>query len=123
MSTQGNDSLEAMIRALGLIVGNQVSAQTTRLPVTASQQMWVDSNSNLAVGTQQPFAMGAAQSTITSDLMLLSGKATTGILTNTLVAGADVTTATKALFVRVNVTDDNSVVTAGDYYIQLFTIT
>lgn len=122
MGSQSNDSLEAKINAMGLVVGNQVLG-SDRNPTTASRQNWVDSDSRLAAGIQQPFALGAAQSTITGPVFILSGKATSGILINTLVLGSDVTTATKAAFLRVDVTDDNSVVTAGSYYLELFTIT
>lgn len=119
--TESNDSLRARIDAIGMIVGNQVLA-STGLPTTASRQLWVDSESRLASGLQQPFALGAAQSTITSPLFTISGKAQADVLTNTLVAGASVTTATKGAFVRVDVTDDNSIV-VGSYYLELFTIT
>ena len=120
--TQDNNSLEAKINALGMIVGNQIPGSDLNA-VTSSRQLWVDSDSRLASGIKQPFALGASQSTVTSPLFTISGKAEADVLTNTLVAGASVTTATKAHFVRVSVTDDNSVVTAGDYYIELFTIT
>lgn len=120
--TQDGNSLQARIEAIGLKIGNEVLESSTNLTTTPSRQNWIDSSGRLAAGIQQPFALGSAQSTITSAQFILSGKATSAILTNTLVLGSDVTTATKAAFVRVDVTDDNSVVTAGSYYIQLFTI-
>lgn len=119
--TEGNDSLNAKINALGLIIGNQVLG-SDKNATTPSRQLWADSDSRLASGIKQPFALGAAQSTVTSPLFTLSGLSQSGVLVNTLVAGADVTTATKGAFVRVDVTDDNSVV-VGSYYIELFTIT
>lgn len=122
MSTQDNNSLEAKINALGLIIGNQVLA-STGLPTTPSRQNWIDSDSRFAAGTQQPFALGAAQSTVTSPLFTLSGKAVTDILVNSLVTGASVTTATKAGFVRVDITSDDNTFVAGSYYLELFTIT
>lgn len=122
MGTQSNDSLEAKINALGLVIGNQVLATGTLLPSTASRQVWVDSDSRLAAGTQQPFAMGATQSTVGGALFTLNGKSVSDILTSTIVTGASVTTATKGAFVRVDVgTDDGTVV--GSYYLELFTIT
>lgn len=121
MSTQDNNSLEAKINALGMIVSNQVLASTGS-PTTASRQMWVDSDSRLASGTKQPFALGASQSTVTSPMFTISGISTGGLLTTTLVTGADVTTATKHSFVRVDVTDDNGVV-SGSAYLELFTLT
>lgn len=120
--TEDNNSLKDRIEALGLVLSNQVLG-SDKNATTPSRQLWVDSDSRLASGIKQPFALGATQSTITDALFTISGKASTDVLTQTLVGGASVTTATKALFVRVSVTDDNSVVTAGDYYLQLFTIT
>lgn len=122
MGTESNDSLRARIDAVGMMVGNQVLDSSTKAAVSPSIQTWVDSDSRMAGGTKQPFALGAQQSTVTSPLFTLSGKSSPGILTQTLVDGAAVTTATKAHFVRVDVTDDNGVVT-GSFYLELFTIT
>ncbi len=121
MSTESAESLNAKILALGMIVGNQVLG-SDKNATSPNSQMWADSDSRLKTGIQQPFALGAMQSTVTAALFKLSGISVGGVLTDTLVAGADVTTATKGAFVRVDVTDDNSVV-VGSYYIELFTIT
>ncbi len=123
MPTQDGNSLDAKIAALGIKVGNQVLNSSTNLPTTASRQNWIDSDSRLGAGIQQPFALGATQSTSTSPLFTLSGKAVADVLTTTLVTGASVTTATKAGFVRVDVTSDDDTLTGGSYYLQLFTIT
>jgi hypothetical protein len=122
MATEDNNSLRARIDAVGMMTGNQVLDATTKAPVTASRQNWIDSDSRFASGTQQPFALGASQSTVTSPLFTLSGKSAGGILTQTLVAGSDVTTATKAHFIRIDLTDDNGVAT-GSFYLEAFTIT
>lgn len=122
MPTQDGNSLEAKINGLGMMEGNQILSASTFLPVTASKQNWVDSESRLATGAQQPFALGARQSTVGSALFTLSGKAVADVLTGTIVAGATVTTATKGAFVRVDVTTDDGTV-AGAYYVQLFVIT
>ena len=122
MATESNDSLNAKINALGIKVGNQV-LEADGLATTASRQLWVDSESRFKAGLKQPFALGATQSTGTSPLFTLSGKAVADVLTNTLVAGASVTTATKAGFVRVDVTSDDDTLTGGSYYLELFTIT
>lgn len=123
MSEQGLAGLEARINALGLITGNQIlDNSNAKNPVSANLQLWAGTNGGLTAGIQQPFALGAAQSTITAALFSLSGRSQGGVLTQTIVNGADVTTATKAHFVRVDVTDDNSVV-VGSFYLELFTIT
>ncbi len=119
--TEDGNSLKARIEAIGLKIGNEVLESSTDLTTTPSRQSWIDSAGRLAAGIQQPFALGATQSTITSPLFKLAGISQGGILTQTLVNGADVTTVTKAHFARVDVTDDNSVV-VGSFYIELFTI-
>lgn len=121
MGTESAESLNAKILALGMIVGNQVLG-SDKNATTPSQQMYVDSDSRLQTGSQQPFALGARQSTVGAALFTLSGKAVTDVLTGTIVAGASVTTATKGAFVRVDVTTDDGTV-AGSYYVELFTIT
>lgn len=63
------------------------------------------------------------QDDVSEEIMRFTGSATTGVLTQTLVAGASVTTATKAGFIRVNVQDEGNVMTDGNYYIQVYTIT
>ena len=122
MSTQDNNSLLALLQLKSLKIGNEV-LDTTDLPTTASTQLWVDSDKKLASGTKQPFALGASQSTITSELITVAGKATADVMTTTVVAGASFTTLTKAGAIRVYVSDDNSVLTAGYYYIPFYTIT
>lgn len=122
MATQDNNSLETKINQIGLKVGNEIQA-STGLTITGTKQLYADSDGKLATAAQQPFALGATQSTSTSALFTLSGKAVADVLTNTLVAGASVTTATKAGFVRVDVTSDDNTLAGGSYYLELFTIT
>lgn len=122
MGTEDNNSLKARIEALGLKIGNEVLESSTGLTTTPSRQNWIDENGRLGAGLQQPFALGARQSTVGSALFSLSGKSVSDILTGTIVSGASVTTATKGAFVRVDVTTDDGTV-AGSYYLELFTIT
>lgn len=120
--TEGNESLKARIEAIGLKIGNEVLESSNGIITTSSRQAWIDENSRLAAGIQQPFALGARQSTVGGALFTLSGKAVADVLTGTVVAGASVTTVTKGAFARVDVTTDDGTV-AGSYYIELFTIT
>lgn len=116
--TQDNNSLEAKINTIGLKVGNEVLG-TDSLVTTPSANLTTDTNGKLAVIT----TLASRQSTVTLPAFSIAGKAVTDVLTNTLVTGASVTTATKAGFVRVNVTSDDDTLTGGSYYIELFTIT
>lgn len=115
--TQDNNSLEALINAKGLKVGNEVLG-TDSLVTTPSANLTTDSSGKLAVVT----TVSARQSTATSALFSISGKAVADVLTNTLVTGASVSTATKAGFVRVDVTSDDNTLTGGSYYLELFTL-
>lgn len=118
MSTQDNNSLEARINAIGLKVGNEVLG-TDSLVSTPSANLITDSSGKLSLIT----TLASRQSTVTLPAFSISGKAVADILTNTLVTGASVTTATKAGFVRVAVTSDDDTLSGGSYYIELFTIT
>lgn len=62
------------------------------------------------------------QDDVSEEMFRFTGQAAADVLTQTLVAGATVTTATKAAFVRVNVQDEGDQITDGNYYLQLFTI-
>lgn len=120
--TEGNEGLKARIEAVGLKIGNEVLESSTGITTTPSRQNWIDSSGRFAAGAQQPFALGATQSTVGGALLTLSGKSVTDVLTSTIVSGASVTTATKGAFLRVDVTTDDGTV-AGSYYLELFTIT
>lgn len=117
MSTESNDSLKAEIDLGVMKVGNQVRT-ATGFPVAASTTLTTDSNSLL----QALAALPIVQPTATAELLTVNAKSTAGVLTTTLVNGSDVTTATKGAFLRVNLTDANGNVTAGGYYLELFTI-
>lgn len=62
------------------------------------------------------------QDDVSEEMFRFTGQAAADVLTQTLVAGASVTTATKAGFIRVNVQDEGDVMTDGNYYLQVFTI-
>ena len=86
---------------------------------TGSQNMSTDANGNMQLTPDVPIV----QPTSTSQLLTVTGKSTSGVLTTTLVNGSDVTTTTKGAFMRVNLTDSSGLITNGNYYIELFTIT
>ena len=131
MSTQGNDSLEAKINAVGRILGNQVVTPSSLVVGTASTPLYVDSNSQVAQGNI-PFATtmaGVVVSGIVSTA--LSALNITGaseldnvdrLMIGQLVAGAQVTTFTKTGFIRVNIVDSSGLVTDGEHYIQIGTL-
>lgn len=123
MGTPSNDSLEAKINALGLIIGNQVLA-AAKTPATASQVMYIDSDSRLAQGAI-PFAVPITPSAATIKFLSLTGAATSDVMTtNVVVDGAGgATTFTKKGYIKLTVTDSNSVLTSGDYYLQFGLLT
>jgi hypothetical protein len=128
MATQDNNSLEAKINALGGIrVGNSVVDADVGLNslVSASQPIYVDSSSKVAVG-DLPFVLPLAAGVTDTSFSLLSlkGSATGSaneLMHLTLVAGANAT-ATIAGYYRVTVTDSNGVITTGAYYAPFYTL-
>lgn len=126
--TQDNNSLEAKINALGGIrIGNPVRVADVGLDTlaTASQPIYVDSSSKVAVG-DLPFTLAlAAGSTNTGySLMSFKGSATGSadeLMHLTLVKGSNAT-ATIAGYARVTVTDAAGVITNGDYYAPFYTL-
>lgn len=123
MGTQSNDSLQARIDAIGLIIGNQVLA-AAKTPATASQVVYIDSDSRLAQGAI-PFAVPITPSASTVKFLSLTGAATSDVMTtNVVVDGAGgATTFTKKGYIKLTVTDSNAVMTSGDYYIQVGILT
>lgn len=120
MATPPIDSLQDLINRKGLNTGNDVLT-STGAPATASVPLYVDANKKLQAQAI-PFALPLTAASTTAALLDFTGTATADVLTQTIVAGATVTTATEACFVRVNLTDLGDVQTDGAYYIQLFTI-
>ena len=118
MSTQDNNSLEAVINAGKMKAGNPVLNSSGAVAATQVSQLTTDSSGNLQVTTHLPIV----GETTTSKLFEFTGTATADVLTQTLVAGATVTTATKAGFIRVGITDAGGVMTNGSYYLEVFTI-
>lgn len=120
MATPSNDELQAQVSAHELKIGNVVRASTgSGLTVGSNLVLTTDSSGNLTALAP----LTAVQPTVASEVATLTGKSTAGILTTTLVAGGDVTTATKAAFLRVALTDSNGNITNGNYYLELFTLT
>src|SRR6185312_15485179 len=100
MSTPTPDSLRQEIATNAMREGNPVN-NSDGTPNTSQQNMSTDANGNMQITPDVP----VVQPTITSQVFTITGKSAPGILVNTLVNGSDVTTATKAGFLRVNLTD------------------
>ncbi len=98
---------------------------------------WDATNDRLGIGTSSPTGklhvaqssttaaiptLHLSQSDVSEEAIRFTGSSTADVLTQTLVAGAAVTTATKAAFIRVNIQDAGDVITDGNYYIQVYTI-
>lgn len=132
MSTPNLDGLEQKIDDARGILGNKVKDPSAKITGTASTPLYVDSNSLVAQGNVPfPFTTagiivsGLTSTTVTS--LVLTGSSNTDnadlLMSGQLVGGARVTTFTKTGFIRVNITDSAGVITAGDHYIQIGTLT
>ena len=143
MATPGIDQVNALVREAVLrddgtsgsvlfLDSNKKVAQDN------SNLFWSASNARLGIAITSPTgklhvnqgsttgAIPAAhfeQDDVSEEMLRFTGQAAADVLTQTLVAGASVTTATKAGFIRVNVQDEGNVMTDGDYYLEVFTIT
>ena len=61
------------------------------------------------------------QADVSEEVIRVTGTAASGVYGGqTLVNGADVTTITKAAFIRINIQDDGNQITDGDYYLEAF---
>jgi len=132
MGTPGIDGLDAKINAIAGILGNVVLDPSGKTTGTASTPLYVDSSSKVAQGNV-PFTFPVAGVTITGVLatttsaLIVTGTANTDnadlYMSGQLVGGARVTTFTKTGFIRVNITDASGVLTNGEHYIQVGTLT
>ena len=121
MSTQDNNSLEALIQRKGLKIGNEVLG-TDCLPVSANQGLYVDSDKKLASAFVLPLNAGVVSTSYS--VLSIRGQATgtaNDLMHLTLVKGANAT-ATIAGYARITVTDDAGVITTGDYYAPFYTL-
>ncbi len=102
-----------------------------------SNFFWDDTNNRLGISITSPTgklhvnqssSTGAIptihleQDDVSEEMFRFTGQSAADVLTQTLVAGAAVTTATKAAFIRVNLQDEGDVITDGNYYLQVFTL-
>jgi hypothetical protein len=99
--------------------------------------MRIDSNQNVGIGTSSPSAQchidqssttGAEpvlyldQADVSEEFIRFVGTAAAATLTQSIVAEADVTTATRAGFVKVYVQDDGNQITDQAYYMPVYTL-
>ena len=131
MSTQSNDSLNAIIDSIKGVLGLTVLHPSSKTTGTVSTPLYVDSNSQVAQGNV-PFPFTAAGLVVsgttatTVSALSVTAQAETDnsglLMSGQLVGGSRVTTWTKTGFIRVNVTDSAGVLTDGDHYIQIGTL-
>ena len=145
MSTQDNNSLEALIRKagvrLGLIVKDDSPDTTTAAnanvyidanskiqasAMTASKPVYVDSNS-VPQSAALPFSLPiVANGTSTTQTFLnLTGSSSesgSNDMGLQLVKGSDYTTFTKSGAIKVTITDSAGNLVNGDHYIQIGTL-
>lgn len=109
----------ALINATDVQIGSLVK-NTAGTQGVAASALYADTNGNLASGGVVPFISGITNTA--AAFFSVEGSSTNtanDLMHQSLVAGANVTTATKQAFLRVTLTDDAGNITNGDYYIQL----
>jgi hypothetical protein len=129
MATQDNNSLEAKINNStgGIRVGSNALVADVGLNslVSASNPIYVDSSSKVAVGDLPfPLVLAAGSTNTGFAVASIKGSATGSaneLMHLTLVAGANAT-AVIAGYYRVTVTDAAGVITSGDYYAPFYTL-
>jgi hypothetical protein len=104
--------------------------------VSAGTRMLIDKDGNVGINVTPLAQLHIDQSSTTAAIPVLTldqgdvseeairiiGTATDNVLTQTLVASADVTTFTPAGYLKVYISDDGNQVTDGPYYVQFGTI-
>ncbi len=116
------NSVRAEIRENSLVAGNPVKTSSLNV-ASASEPVYTDSNSNLAVG-DFPFAIPFVAQATTDPAHSISGTPNGNIMTQTLVAGASATTATAAGWYRITIVSANeAIMSSGAYYVPLVTLT
>ena len=119
MSSPSPDAVKAEIDQGRMKAGNQI-LDSNGVPAASNvSQLTADASSKLQVTAHLP----VVQPTSTGKIFDLNGTSATGILTNTLVGGASVTTATIGGYMRVDITAAGSGFTSGSYYIPVYVIT
>lgn len=112
------DGLKFEIDQGRMRVGNEVQLANGLPAGTNVKQMTMDASSDLQVTDHLPIV----QPTLTEKALDITGIGATGVLVNTLVGGATVTTATIGGYIRVNITNSGSGFTSGSYYLPVYTI-
>lgn len=118
MSSITPDAVRQEISTNAMRVGNPITNANGTPAATAVLNLTADASSNL----QTHARITGVQPTNTAATFNITGGSTSGLLTTTLVAGSDVTTATKACFIRLDLTDSNGHITNGSYYLEAFTL-
>ena len=119
MSSPTSDGLKSEIDAGRMRVGNPIQTAAGLPAATNVSQLTTDSSGNLQVTAHLPIV----QPTTTDKVIDVTGISATGILVNTLVGGATVTTATIGGYFRVAITATGSGTTSGSYYVPFYVLT
>lgn len=103
----------------------------------SSVLFWDNTNFRLGVGISTPTgkihinqssttaaipSIHLEQNDVSEEAIRVTAQAGSGILTQTLVAGATVTTETIAGYMRINVQDEGNQITDSNYYVPFYTI-
>ena len=117
----GNEVLKAVGTVISGLYQLAVDSAGKLVEITSSVGSLIHAQQSSTTGTDTPILV--EQQAITLPALKITGRSAADVLVNTLVAGASVTTATKAGFVRVAIVDSAGVMTDGSYYLEVFTIT
>lgn len=102
---------------LHVFAENATSRLRLGAPVTTGVATIEQTNSTGALPT-----IALTQDDVSEEFIRFTGQAANANLTQSIVAEADVTTATRAGFVKVNVQDEGNQITDGDYFMPIFTL-
>lgn len=142
MATPGTDSLQELIREALLrdtgTSGSVLYLDSNKKLAQSNSALFFDAtNSRLGIGITSPTGklhvnqssttaaiptLHLEQDDVSEEVLRVTGQATANVLTQTIVAGASVSTATAAGYIRVNVQDEGNVLTDGNYYITVSTL-
>lgn len=122
MSTQDNNSLEALIRSARMLGSQIMDNNGSNLATPAP--LYVDSVGTMRSAVEVPYVLATGALTTATSVIAVRGQSTGSaneLMHQTLVSGANAT-ATIAGYMRITVTDDAGNIATGSYYAPFYTL-